>query len=418
MSTLRVLLSAAPEVGRADAWALFDANDSLLQSGRDTPADWPDADSQEAVLAASTLRIVGLRLPPMPADRVAAAASYALEDQVAGPAEEQHIAVSPQSSDGSVEAIITSRELVASLAASFDRVLAEPALAPRPNEGRWHWYASAAGGGFVRRPDGSAFATGDQEGVPVELTLALDHAIRAGRGPGEVAVALPTDTAMQAVFARQAETTFVSIAPWRWDAAGSADFANASDLLQGEFARATPNAGRRPIRELSVAALVAATAISLHIIASIGQWAILRVEDWRANSALASLARDMGGMAGAGESVGSVGSVGISGGGASGHPAGAIARRYADERHRAGMNAPSDALPLLALAAPALAALPAGMLRTATYADGHWTFDLAKPDGNTVARVEKQLASAGLNTLQATNASGARLRVSRAMDTR
>ena len=90
----------------------------------------------------------------------------------------------------------------------------------------------------------------------------------------------------------------------------------------------------------------------------------------------------------------------------------AIATRYADARHRAGLAAPADALPLLARAAPALAVLPAGVLKTAMYADGHWTFDLTKPGATTVARLERQLAGAGLATLQATSDTGARVRVS------
>ncbi len=54
-------------------------------------------------------------------------------------------------------------------------------------------------------------------------------------------------------------------------------------------------------------------------------------------------------------------------------PAVAITRRYAEARHRAGLAAPADALPLLARAAPALAALPAGVLRTAAYS--RWPLD-------------------------------------------
>ena len=106
MSTLRVLLKSAPESGRADAWALFDDNERILQSGRSERGAWPAAERKEAVLAAACVRIVGLALPPMPADRVAAAVAFALEDQLAGPANEQHIAVSTQLADGTVEAIV------------------------------------------------------------------------------------------------------------------------------------------------------------------------------------------------------------------------------------------------------------------------------------------------------------------------
>ena len=393
MSTLRVLLSAAPAAGRADAWALFDESECVVQSGRSAPDTWPAAERKEAVLAAACVRIIGLSLPPLSADRVGAAASFALEDQLAGPADEQHIAVSPQRPDGSVEATVANRWLIASLASDFDRILAEPSLAPHPTQQHWCWYASGAGGGFVRKPDGSAFAIGEHEGVPAELMLALKHASREGNGPVGVETAFAVDEASRAAFAQLAGTALQPAAVWRWETCGNTAFATATDLRQGEFARTSTAAVRGSTRLFRWAAMLAAMAITVHVVGSIGEWLSLRVADWRARTALASLARDAG-------------VVGVD------DPAAAIERRYTDARHRAGLAAPADALPLLARAAPALAALPAGVLKTATFADGHWTFDLALAEATAVARLERQLAGAGLATLQATNATGARMRVS------
>jgi len=64
MTTLRVLLSAAPDPGRAEQWALFDAAGRRVRGGRTSPAQWPTADRVEAVLAARAVRIVSLALPP------------------------------------------------------------------------------------------------------------------------------------------------------------------------------------------------------------------------------------------------------------------------------------------------------------------------------------------------------------------
>jgi len=393
MATLRVLLNAAPAEGRADPWALYDEHERIVQSGRSAPDGWPAAQRKEAVLAAECVRIVGLHLPPLSADRVAAAASFALEDQLAGPAAEQHVAVSQQRPDGTVEAIVANRSLVAALADIFDRVLAEPALAPRPLRSHWGWHASGAGGGFVRRPDGSAFATSGSRGVPSELALALDHASRTGARPVTVETSFVPDAQTRADFAQHAGTTFVPVAVWQWEASGPSAFAAATDVRQGEFSQTAPGVARASPRILRWAAALAALAVAVHVTASVSEWISLRVEDWRARTALDSLARDAG-ATGAEE------------------PAMAIARRYADARHGSGLAAPADALPLLARAAPALAALPAGVLKSATYADGHWTFDLAKLDASAATRLEQLLASAGLATLQATNASGARMRVS------
>ena len=393
MSTLRILLAAAPDSNRADAWALFDDNGRKVETGRSKPASWPPADRREAVLAASCMRIIGLRLPPMPADRVAGAATFALEDQLAGPADEQHIAVAAQRVDGSVDAIVANRALVGRLAADFDRVLSESALAPRPTNTRWRWYASGAGGGFVRRTDGTAFATSEHAGVPPELVHAVEHAARTKALPGAVEIAWDADGATREDAAQKFGSLFVSGDVWRWDTAGSAAFASATDLRQRDFAPAIPAAAEGASRWLRMAAVVAAAALGLHIVATFGEWASLRIEGWRARSALATIAHDAG--------IGAVDD-----------PAAAVAARYADARHRAGLNAPTDALPLLARAAPALAALPSGTLKAATYADGHWTFDLTKPDAGALDRLERQFTRSGLVTLQATNASGARLRVS------
>jgi hypothetical protein len=344
------------------------------------------------VLAAACVRIVGLHLPPLSPDRVSAAAAFALEDQLAGPADEQHIAVSSQRADSTVEAIVANRSLVARLADAFDRILAEPALAPLPSPRQWRWYASEAGGGFVRKSDGSSFATGALDSVPAELALALDHAARAGSGPAGVELAFAPDESLRADFARHAGTAFKTTTPWSWSAGGQAAFAAATDVRQGEFARAAPSTTRGSMRWFRWAAMVGALAIGLHVTATIGEWISLRVDTWRVRSALGDVARDAG----------------VTG---SEDPAAAIAKRYADARHRAGLAATADALPLLARAAPALAALPTGTLKSATYADGRWTFDLAKMDSGAQERLERQLAGAGLATLAATNPSGARMRV-------
>ena len=388
MSTFRVLLDAAPEAGRADAWALFDDNGRVLQAGRSAPAAWPAADHREAIVAASCVRIVSLRLPPLPADRVATAAAFALEDQLAGPVNEQHIAVSPQHADGTVETVISSRALVARLGRSFDRVVAEPSLAPRPAQRHWRWYASGTGGGFVRRPDGSAFGTSAHDGIPAELRLALDHAARAGSGPVAVQMAF----AAGSIPAITDGAPFVPGDAWRWQDATSATFANATDLRQGELAPTATGVARSSTHLLRLAAVVAALAVILHVVASVGEWIALRIDESRTRSALVSRARDAG----------------ITG---DDYPVAAIARRHAVARHSAGLAAPIDALPLLARAAPALALLPAGTIKSATYRDGYWTFDLAKPDAGMALRVERQLAAAGLTTLQATNATGTRVRI-------
>src|SRR5438046_1827814 len=106
MSTLRVYLDAPPDTSRDADWALFDAGDNAVRSGRGPRADWPAADALEAVVAASQGRLVTLTLPPLPAARARSAVAFALEDQLAGTPDENHLALDAQRADGTLRVAI------------------------------------------------------------------------------------------------------------------------------------------------------------------------------------------------------------------------------------------------------------------------------------------------------------------------
>jgi hypothetical protein len=400
MTTLRVLLSAPPAATRAGPWALFDGDGRCVRRGRNVPAEWPAADVREAVLAAELVRIVALTLPPLPAQRVAAAATFALEDQLATTGEAPAIGVSAQQKNGSVLANVTSRAVLAAVAAfrpPFARVLAEPALAPV--DAGWTWYASGATGGFVRRADGSAFAVGASAAMaalPGELASSLTQAARANTAPATVAVALPSDDAALARWTRDAGRPFVRATAWQWDAAPPEAFAAAPDLLAGEFARAPTAPAVGTLRLFRPALVLCALALGVHVAATIAQWAWLKVDLWRTARAQIAMAQEAQ-LADATSPEAAVR---------------AIVKRYADLRHRAGLAAPADALPLLARAAPALSALPSGTLKSATYADGAWTIEFASLDPAAQAAIDRALRNAGANALQAKTAGGYRMRIS------
>jgi hypothetical protein len=66
---------------------------------------------------------------------------------------------------------------------------------------------------------------------------------------------------------------------------------------------------------------------------------------------------------------------------------------------------------LLARAAPALATLPAGSVRSLRYADGHVVLELQKSDAAQIAHVQRELQGRGLTAIAAATATGARLRL-------
>ena len=401
MTVLRVLAAAAPAADHATAWALFDASGACVGSGRHPPAAWPRADRIEVVLAAGLSRIAIVALPPMPASRVASAARFALEDQLAGPAEAHHVAASTQASDGRVRVAIASRPLLSSIVeytANVARIVAEADLAAPSAD--WRWCAREAGvAGFVRRPDGSAFpvdAPSAAGPLPSELQLALAQSRRGEASVPRVRVDAPVAETALARWSREAGVEFVRGTPWRWEAASPAAFAGAIDLLPASKDANVAAAGAPIGRLFAPALVIAGIALALHVFSSIADWALLRWDAIRAANAWTSLAVAAGVAPDAAASPAAARQ--------------ALARRYAEFRHDRGMLAPDDALPLLARAAPALAALPAGAVKSATYADGHWTLDLALADAAAVAGIDTRMRAAGVPVLTAPSPNGTRMR--------
>jgi len=407
MTTLRVLIDAAPARGRAQAWALFDGAGACMRTGRDPPDAWPTADRVEAVLAASQVRIASVALPPLPPARVAAAAAFAVDDQLAGPQDAQHLASSTQQPGGRVRVVIASRTLIAALrerpmnagtSAQVTRVIAEPDLAI-PYNG-WRWCGAGRGDGFVRRSDGSAFtasATVPGDGLPPELSLALGHARRDGKPPPEIRVERDATDAELSRWQRDSGVSFVRGGAWRWFDAPAAAFAGAVDLLQGDLALKTPPAAGARRRLFVPALILASVALTLHVVLTVVEWGTLKLDTWRQSREWTALATSAGVAAEAASTPSAAQT--------------AIAKRYTELRHSQGLLAPDDALPLLARAAPALRTLPAGSVKSAAYMGGHWTIDLSRADTATIAEIDARLKEARVPALIATSAAGARIRL-------
>ena len=405
-TVLRVLLDAAPAGERAEAWALFDAAGACVRRGRDRMAAWPAADRTEVVVAASQVRIATVALPPMPESRVASAAAFALEDQLAGPNAAHHVAVSPRSRDGNVRVAIVARALIDGIVArcpNVARIVAECDLAVPA--GDWRWCAAELqGAGFVRRRDGSAFPTDPPSAdgtLPAELELALQQVRRSDAPPARIRVEVPiAPSSAPSLFARWTRETgaeFVGGAPWEWERADPSAFTAAIDLLPGRSESAKATSRFKPGRLFAPALALAAVAVVLHLVASSIEWGALRWQAWRDGREWMSLAATAGVPPDS-----------------SATPAAArlgLARRYAQMRHNQGLSAPDDALPLLAKAAPALATLPPGSVKRAAYADGHWTLDLALTNPAAIGDLELRMRNAGVPALVASSSNGVRMRI-------
>lgn len=401
MSTLRIYLDAPPEPSRDMDWALFDVGEHAVRSGRGRSAQWPAADALEAVVAATHGRLVTLPLPPLPAGRAAAAARYALEDQLAGAPEDSHLALAPQAADGSLRVVIVADAWMRALMTAsqsmnirWRRIVLESDLA-QPPAGGWCWCAPALDrAGFARTAQGATLAVGPAraDAPPDELVAAI--AGRRDQAPRQVRVDVAGATPALLSRARAATgVEFTAGQPWRWSTAPPAAWKAAIDL-QVNAGGAAPAPRIAAMRILRPALWILACALVIHIVASIGQWGWLYWQSSQAQREIAALAQSAAPEEAAGAA-----------------PAVALARRHALLRHRAGRAADDDVLPLLARAAPALATLPAGALRSLRYADGHVVIELQQQDAAQTARLQRELQRRGLAAIAAPTATGARVRI-------
>ena len=405
MTTLRILATALPAAALSPSWALFDAAGSLKDSGTSRADAVPAADRLEVVISAAQARIASVTLPPLAPGRVAGAAAFAVEDQIAGPGDAQHLATSTQAADGRVRVVIVARDMIAAWSAftaggrEASRVVAEPDLVAR--DGTTHWCARDAAGhdGFLRLSDGRALPVGTlgaDGSLPTEIVLALGPAQRKGRAPANVSVDAPVTDASLARWSSETGATFVRGKPWRWQDAGPPAFAAALELRQARESK--PAARGRELRRLFVPALaIAAMALVLHVVLTLGEWATQKYSAWQRGHDWAEVAAGAGIAPVLASTPASA--------------AAAIARRYAAEKHAHGQPAPDDALPLLARSAAALAALPQGTVKSAVYSDGHWTFDLGRVDAGEARRLDASMRASGVPALVATSAAGTRMRV-------
>src|SRR4029077_9458150 len=99
--------------------------------------------------------------------------------------------------------------------------------------------------------------------------------------PHEIRVEFDATDADLGRWEQEARTAFVRGAAWRWTAAPASAFADAVDLLQGDFALAPPPAAGARTRLFVPALALAVAALAVHVVATVGEWGWLRVDAWR-----------------------------------------------------------------------------------------------------------------------------------------
>ncbi|MDR2243955.1 MAG: hypothetical protein LBE15_00905 [Burkholderiales bacterium] len=400
MTVLRIFFDAPPATSgnRAFAWALFDAHGVCFREGRSAPEQWPHGARREAVLAADLAPLMAFKLPPLSASRLDSAIRLQLEDRLATPLSAQQIIIGQQQRDGWVRVALAEQTLLKALRQlGIERALSEAELINADNDA-WHWCVAPEGHGFVcrdRNNGGSAFAldlpsvAASQKTLPAELTLALSAENATPPKTLHIHAALPAE--ILSSWQRANNTCRLTVEPpWRWTHAEPALFAQATELLPQ--IEPVASASSRSSNGWRVAALLLGIALTLHVVATAAAWSSSLWQHWQISRGWQALANEAGLSA------------------KNNIPA-QWSRAYAEARHRAGLAAPDDALPLLARATSSLRTLPSGTLRNAVYADRAWTFEFTPLDTATQKTLETNLRRAGLQPMSGSTAAGYRLRI-------
>jgi general secretion pathway protein L len=404
MSVLHVFLSGA---GACD-WTLLDDTGRAVRDGagrgaNTSYADLPRTTRSVAIVPAARMRTLTVSVPPTAATKLSAVVRFALEDQLAGDIEAQHVVIAAQHERAVIVHVIDRRWLVETLATLARHgmrpaaVVAESDLAPRTSGalGTWVWRED---GGFLIEAGGRVTVLDQsRDALPSALLLALRSAGKAGSLPAHVAVRGPSAlVARSAAWSRAAGVRFAIEPEWDWRDTSAATIAAATSLLTPDLQAGTSSITtdlRRP-RALRLALMWLLAALLLHAGASAAEWALLK---WR----VVQIERDTQQLIrnAAPDLVGD--------------PVAAWRKHYATARHRQGKTAPDDALPLLAAAAAALPDLLPGALRVINFEAGQLTLDFDRSAAGPIAAALPVWQNRGLSVLQAESPGGLRVRFTR-----
>jgi general secretion pathway protein L len=413
MNVLHIFLAGD---GACD-WTLQDDGDDGGRSspagaghGENTPyAELPRAARSLSMVPAARMRTLTVSVPPTPTAKLSSVVRFALEDQLAGDVESQHVVIAAKRERDAIVHVIDKRWLkdtLAGLARHGIRpalVAAESDLAPRAPAalGTWVWRED---GGFLIEAGGRVTVLDQsRDALPSGLLLALRTAGNAGDagGAGSAAARVvvrgpPALAERSAAWSRATGVTFDIEPEWTWRDASASAIAAAANLLTPELhagTSSTPAAAGHP-RILRRALLWLLAALLLHAGASAAEWAMLK---WR----VAQVERDTQQLikSAAPDLAGELDS--------------AWRKHYAAARHRQGKTAPDDALPLLAEAAAALPDLPPGALRVINFEAGQLTLDFDRSAAGPIAAALPLWQGRGLSVLQAESPGGLRVRFAR-----
>jgi general secretion pathway protein L len=362
-------------------WTLIDAGRAPIE-GEGPVDELPrHARRVELVLPAAEVLITRARLPPRARRRGGDVLGYALEEEMLGGPEDNHVVWLGLADGEDVLAVFDRQGLqrrldaLANLGMRAVEVYCETLLLPHiPGEWSLAWNGSE---GFVRTAQhvGGATVFGDHGSPPLSLELMLEEAAGSDAYPRSIAIypaapgALPDLDAWQSTLG----VDLRDAGEWTWRTSA----VDPDVRLMREGRRLHVSSGA--LARLRPAAWIAASALILHGVALVIDWSKLAFEQRELRQQIEARFRSVFPDAAAVED-----------------PALQMRRRLAQARHAAGAPDPGDFLPLLETTASGMSELPPATLRVISYEGGQLTLELGPVDEAQLRRTTARLTQAGL----------------------
>ena len=391
-------------------------------------ADDPSLRSRAPVVAivpAARMRTLAVAIPPAAGDKLDAVVRFALEDQLAGDVELQHVVIATRRATDALVHVIDRRWLVEAIdrlgarGLVVGRIAAESDLAPHvlrhvgpgarnadahesPRDGAalLTWIYRDDGGFMIERNGKVTTLDLAGDALPSGLLVAVDRVTSRSEAPDvsrDNLIVVHGPATLRARidgWTRATGMPFELRPDWSWLDASQAAIDASPELLTPALRRighARIERPRSPWRAAIgwlIAAFVvqaAATAIAWGGL----QWRVTSLER-ETRAAIRAAAPEL-----------------------QGDPRSAWRAYYTDYRHRAGKTAPDDALPMLADASDGLREIGIGAVRAITFDAGQLTIDFERSASAAIASALPRWSEAGLAVLQAETPAGTRVRLTR-----
>jgi len=393
VSLLRIYASIAEPPDRCQ-WAYINAGlDAVAGEGPLTSIP-RRAERTQLIIPANQVLITRAMLPPEINRRAGSVLAYAIEDQLAGEPEANHVswlgATAPVPDDATVVNAVLAvidKQGLRNWSDALDEngirdfeVQCEMLLLPlKPHEWSLAWDGHE---GFMRTAEleGATTDFGDRESPPLSLRLALEEAEQQGVRPQLISIFARNADAAPDMDAWQ-RTLGVPVrlaGPWDWRTALSPGGVNLTQerrhwhgfrrLLNGLLPRLRP------------AAWVIGLALTVHAASLTADWMLLAREQQALRQQIAERFRTVFPEA-----------VSVS------DPALQLRHKLAQMRHAVGQQDDGDFLPMIAKVAAAMSDLPQDMLRNLSYEYGKMTIEISDMDDARLRAIVSRLTQLSLN---------------------